>query len=510
MIKQYFFLLITFMWALSVNAQKIGNPLLENIPSDGISSLLYFDANRLSEYGYTKDVLSRQFREVFEYTNEGCLVTQEKENYDVITFRFTLNDKISFDSLKSLINDSKYPIVREKGDVVYMEGKKYKKRYCYVLEGEKYHTLKVFWKEGFIDPEDEKAYNENLVNLDKHLLSYDRFDAIEDSLEDLDVQKKDKFFNRLIKVDEKRTRKNKAYAEVVSVPKELIGLPFILHGNERSGDVIYKLMGKQKSIYEYIMSANSELVFEHIQKLLLIKMTQNDWYGGDFTEDQLQFITLTTATRQQANTKLDKDLLQYMPEKCTSFMNYAFDLESYRNKIIKGKNLKDISTGKLKLGLLALDDDIFKFFKSGMLSLNKASIHNDRDYDLKVAFKMPNHTKGEYLLDILEHEFEMLIKIKNNAYLVKHPIFEDKTTYLVIENDIWILGTYPIEELKQKNESVLVQYPDLGEENTFMVTKVQKRLIDSYSIFAEILSKSDYIDDSTIRNITTFNIRKDL
>ncbi|NME70483.1 hypothetical protein [Flammeovirga aprica] len=487
------------------------NPLLENIPSEGISSLLYFDADRLSECGYIKDILSRQFRrDAFKITLEGCLVTQEIDNYNVVTLRFILDDKISFDSLKSMINRTNYSIVKDKGDVIYMEGEKYQKRYCYVLEGEKYHTVKAFWREGFIDPKDEKAYNENLANLEKYLLSYDRFYAIEDSLKDQDVQKKDSFFNRLMKADEKRTRKNKAYDEVVSIPNEMIGLPFILHMNERSGDVIYKLIGKKKSVFEYITNSNSEQIIDHIQKLLLVKMSQNDWFGGDFGKDQLQVTTLTPAIGQTETTKLDQDLMQYMPSECTSFMNYTLDLEMYREKVIKSRNLKDHSVGKLKLGLLAMDEDLFNFFKSGMLSLNKTSIHNDRNYDLKIVFKMPNPTKGEYLLEILEHDFEILQKIEENTYSVKHPIFDDKTTYLVIENNIWILGTYSIEELKKKNENVLVKYPELGGEKTSMVTKIQKGLIDTYSIFDDIISKSEYMDDGMIRNVTTFKIRKDL
>ncbi|WP_044201930.1 hypothetical protein [Flammeovirga sp. OC4] len=511
MIQRYFLLIFFFISTLNINAKGQPNKLLENIPSEGLSFLFYYDANRLLEQEYLKNIISSDLKEIFEISKEAVVFTQEIDEYLGLTVRFKLSEGVDFNKVKEIVEGSELQVSGVKGNFIYLKEEEQKTRFGYVMKGEDYLIVKIFFLKGVID----KKLREQLITVYDEWrfkkIAYEDYAVMKDSIYKLDEQNVIPYFDQLIANDEKAILGNKALKKQEGIPADIVDMPFIMHFNEKSFYSLTTIMGYDHSLLDFIVRPRSNDFFEALEQFQKFYLYESSWFGGDFSDSKATIVSIATSKEEPKNVGVDMDLVQYMPEKTSNFICYGMDLEIFRDQVVDHINYYlDESISQIKFGFLMLDDDFLNFFQTGMIAIDMDPNDRNRDVKAKAAFKMPNEKKGKQLLKLLA-ELDNIQKIEEEKedYLITISSFRD-TAYLVIEGDVWIFGTEPPSELRKKSKKMLKQNPELSGKKTTLVSRLQGDIIGRDSGFGEIYSKSEFISKKTVRNIVTIEFNKEI
>ncbi|MBD0403914.1 hypothetical protein [Flammeovirga sp. EKP202] len=511
MIKKYFLLIFFFISTLNINAKNQPNQLLENIPSEGLSFLFYYDAERLAEREYLQDVLASDLKEIFEISKEAVVYTQDIDAYFGLTVRFKLNDGVGFNKIEDIIDQSEFEVSSVKGNFIYIKEVKDKVRFGYVMNGQDYLIVKIFFQKTMIDKKYQEQFQDVLSDYQFDKISYEQFNVLRDSINKLDEKNIAPYFEKLIANDEKAILSDKALKNKTEIPTDINGKPFILYFNEKSFFSLAHIFGYRTSVMDFILKGSHNQMSEMLSDIQKMQWNESTWYGGEFGEKKAEVISVMTSKEESQNIGIDQTLLQYMPEQVTSFMAYGVDMEVMKNQIIDHISYEheEVLT-QMKLGLLLMDDDFMNFFQSGFLAVNVKPENNSEDYNLKMAFRMSNERKGKQFLRLFSQlGYIEKIEEKEENYRITHREFRDKA-YLVIEGDIWILGTQSPQELRQKRKKMLKQYPEMGKSKTALVSKIQGDIFGRDSKLGEIYSISEYIDKKTMKNTISIEFNKEI
>ncbi|KXX72390.1 hypothetical protein [Flammeovirga sp. SJP92] len=510
MINRYFLLIFLFLSAINTNAKNNPSQLLNNIPSEGLSFLFYYDANRLLEQEYLKDVFSSDFKEIFEISKEAVVFVQDVDAYCGLTIRFKLNEGVDFNKIHEVIESSKLQVSSTKGNFIYLKEEQ-NSQFGYVMKGEEYLIVKIFYNKGIIDKKYSEQSYEVYQEFRLNKITYDEYSTVRDSLHALDEVNIVPYFNKLIANDEKVISEQKVFKKQAQIPSDLSGSPFILHFNEKTFFSLITIIGYDNSVFDFILKPKSNDFFEILEQFQKFHLYETSWIGCDFEKNKLSIVSVTSSKEEPKKVGIDMDLVQYMPEQVSSFICYGADLGMFRDKIMDHINYDvDRTLSEMKLGFLMLDDDFLNFFQSGMIAFDMEPNSLDQEFILKAAFKMPNEKKGKQLLKLLS-EFDYIQKVDESQedYLITYSGLND-TTYLVIEGNVWIFGTQTPRQLRKKSKKMLKKNPELSGSKTTLVAKLQGDIMGRDIGIGEIYSKSDFLDKKTIRNIITVEINKEI
>lgn len=340
------------------------------------------------------------------------------------------------------------------------------------------------------------------MNADR--ISYNDYRSYVDSLYQVDLPNVKPYVTIVFDKEKQDILQPNNIKKAVRVPQELSHLPVLTYITDQSYIPLSTVLGYHENLLTTCLSSSVNDYFKTFGALNQVSKGEESWYGVDMNEKEVNITNLATQASPSTKIKIDQEILQYFPRNATSWLTYGFDMEWLREKFVNHMSPDPKrSEGELKLKVLTLGDDFLKVFQTGFIAFNK---DQSSDLKFKAAFKMPNAEKGKLLLQTLSYELEYLSKIDDKTYLVTHYRFSHDETYLVIVDDIWILGAGKPELLKQKNKDVLKQHPELANSKTNMVLEVTDNTFGTESIIKRIYSKSEHLSKKQIRTKTTLEL----
>ncbi|NME72903.1 hypothetical protein [Flammeovirga aprica] len=506
--KKYITLFFVLIIHYAVQAQD--NPIQEYIPSKDLTFLMYYNSAHVAQYQNIEKELSRDLQEINQFTDDMMVYTHSVDSFHVmLTVRFKLSEGVTSKKIYELIDESNFIISKEEGQFIDLEKEPNKPRtYCrygFLHQGDEYWTLKLFYQQGFINKSynalSEKVFRE--VTTDQ--ISYSDYRSYVDSLDQEDLPFVKPYMTAVFNKEKQDVLQPNNIKKAVKVPQELNHLPVFTYINDQTHIPVSVVLGYDENLLSACLASSANEYFKTFEALNQVSEGEESWYGVDINKKEVNITNLATQASPSPKVKIDQEILQYFPSDATSWLTYGFDMEWLRDKIVNHLSPEPKrSEGEMKLRILTMGDDFLKVFQTGFIAFNK---EKSSDLKFKAAFKMPNAEKGKLLIQTLSYEMDYLTKIDKETYLVTHPKFGNDETYLVIVDDIWILGAGRPELLKQKNKKVLQQHPELANSKTNMVMEVTDNTFGTESIIRRIYSNSEYLSKKKIRTKTTLELR---
>ena len=510
MIQRYFLMFFLIISVLNANAKNKPNQLLENIPSEGLSFLFYYDAEQIVEKQYLRNMLSSDMKEIFEISKEALVYTQDLNDYFGLTVKFKLNEGVDFNKVTEIVESSDLKVSSVKGNFIYLKEEGNKTRFGYIMNGNEFLIVKIYFQRELINKNYQKQLQVAIDSYNNKMLGYDEFLEVRDSLLQLDQVNVNHFFEKLIENDKKSLLNHKLIKNPIIIPSEIIQSPFLVYFSDKSTQTLTNIFGYDNGFLNQVFDSKRIELISDLQKF---NFNDSSWFGGEFKKDKIELICIMSSKEESNQKGIDLEIVKYMPENASTFIAYGVDLELFRDQIMEHVDYSfDEYISQMKVGMLLLDDDFLKFFESGFMAVEMISEGMGMQPELKykAAFRMPNKKKGGYLLKLL-NELQYVQKIEHDKenYMVTFPGNREEV-YLVLEDDVWIFGSEVPSVLRQKNKKVLKQYPDMGKSKISHVTKIQKDFFGRDSEFGEINMRTEIIDKKTAKNTVTIELNKDI
>jgi hypothetical protein len=448
--------------------------------------MIYANSNNVKSDSLKQTIIRKlpeKFSKLLDLTDEFCFYANKTTLFNCYTLRFKNVKNVSFQSTDSLLNLFNLSITGMEPSFIKLDGGKNRKG-CIHIAGNQY-TMKIYTQTAPVNEEIRDVY----LSLSS-LLSRDDYDfntkiySKLDSLERLDSVYSAVFFDNLMEKEKqngllygsKRTvnvrsvfKKDIYQSAVIAYlnTKEIAGIPYHLF-NAFNQDFY--------GLYEWILYASEALNYYEDLWLNMVA----DEQGIKITN------VLTTNKKQKLLTMVDKDIICHLPGEKPAVLNlYNFNLSVLKYNLIKSFNLlkiKDKEKTLAKMILLILDDDLLNSIGNGFLSILDGDFKDHKMPDFKLVIKMPDNDKGRLLLDLLCNDFKILKKVTSNYYTLSDKYKdEENNVNLYIDENIWVLGTDPIETLKLKltKSQYLELYPQLGEKKLSQLIYADKDFLSS-------------------------------
>jgi len=466
-------LLIVGLLALSLcklQAQIPEKSFIHNIPKDSLMFMLHLDQEQIgndSIFNEIKEELSGGLGDMLQYCNELCFYAQNMELYDCYTINFRIKGKIPQDKVQTILEEMNFKVVGFTSRSFVLDGGDH--RYGYLFNGDDYSTLKIYTQTKPINIQIRAQHQQLLPLLWDHE-DYENNSHVHnqlDSLARLDSLESKTYFDNLLRSHQQRIDKGEDIQSVQSSLKFSSQLKNVV---EQKALVLYVKPQLIEGIPYHMINTFNYHAYHHLEwftKLgMAFKMHDQVWIGASIDEDKIRVESVfqNDKKKQQFYKKLDKEILKYLPAKAPlAFGVYNTDVAVLKKHLLKHFSFYEMDKEQraiFKLALLAVDDDIIRALGNGFISVNDNLRGNDIP-DFKLVLKMPNPDKGQAILDVLCKDLKFFKRVGDHTYRSKE---SDKDINLCIEKDVWILGTAPIETLKQQSDlkAIHQRYPMLA------------------------------------------------
>jgi len=453
-----------------LQAQTPDKSFIHNIPQDSLMFMLHFDQERLandSTFMEIKEELPDGIKEMLQYCNEFCFYGQNKELYDCYTINFKIKGQIPQQKVQTILEELDLKVTGFTSRSFRLKGGQH--RYGFLFNGDNYSTLKIYTQTNPVNAK-IRAQHQQLLSL---LWNHDEYDDNAhvhhqlDSLARLDSLDSQTYFDNLLRSHQQGIDKGE---DIQLVPAPLKYDNPLKQVVEHKALVLYVNPQMIEGLPYHLISAFNYHDYNHIDWFAKLgmgfKMHDQIWLGASVNADKIQVESLfqNNKKKQQYYKKLDKDLLKYLPaEVPLAFGIYNTDVAVLKKHLLKHFSFYDMNEEEraiFKLALLAVDDDIINILGNGFICVNEDVKGKDIP-DFKLVLKMPDPDKGQALLDVLWKDLDVFKRVGTHTYRSKE---SDKDIHLCIEKDVWILGTAPIETLKQQSElkEIKQRYPILA------------------------------------------------
>ncbi len=498
--------LLVFMMQVSVktvSAQGTKYKMVESVSQDSLLFMIYGNLNEIVSGPLEKLMnkkLSSNLNNVLNFADEFCFSANRSTIYDCYTLQFKKAKGVTDFKMDSLIQNLELTRGEEIASCIRLQGDRYKNGFLR-KEGKQY-VLKLYVQNYPVATEIRKDY----IDLSQQMGDdYYENQDIQEKLQLLDQEDStnsvnyfEDLINKEIKIAGSKEVKNP-----VDV-KKIFGDKL----KNSSGIVFFDAKKISELPFLFYRSTNYDYMrmFEMINSLGGIYNYFDQLWLGFKQEDSTMVITTIADSKEKMDLykKLDNDILCRLPaEKANLLCVYNFDLAALKQYIIKffyAGQFKNETRIAAKLFALAIDDDIINTIGDVALAVTGDRL-NSRDIpDFKLALKMPNEQKGRLLLDILCDDVKFFKKESENCYVVRKKFKTDEVDiHLVIDDDIWILGTGNVEALKTKltKDQISEMYPELENKklsqyfklNMTALSKFEKNL-KNVEVQTETLDKS--------------------
>ncbi|MCW3785317.1 hypothetical protein [Plebeiibacterium sediminum] len=505
--------LIIFLIPNNFFAQSESDQLLQNIPKDSLTFVVYGNTANMPEE--VKEKLHESLPEVCKgITDESekfCIYSHKHELYDAYTLKFNLDQnktQLNPDSLLNLfgftVKDLQLPFIK-------LDGGNFKKGLFYINNSD--FVLRIYTQ---ILPVDEqvkaeyKKLSEDLkfANYDERNILWERIDSLmkKDSIPSA------QFFDHLLE-KEKSTIAS-------SIKTETLDFQSVFNTDiSKSAALLYLNAKKIREIPFHIYNIFKTDI--HDINDLTTKIAgfsgyyEDIWVNIKTQEEKLNITTIASLPKKQKlHHNLDKELCLYLPAQETNGI-CIFNMEpaALKNSLIEYFNYPDYNEKKQlssKLAIWALDDDVLNSMGNGFITLLDDHIDKRHIPDFKMALKMKNKESGRQLLSILANDAKAISKIKDNCYLVTYEeLYEKKKVHLVIDDDIWILGTQSVDELKTRinTDQFNDLYPQLNNKSISQYLYIDPEILSSSRTDLEFIeSKTNFIGKNLVKTETSLII----
>lgn len=510
MIHKHFylvFILITFI-KLTSFAQQKSNPFIDNIPSENLSFILYYNTDEMKDKKLIEEFTPSAVEEIFSLSKEGCVYIEDLDRYTSLTVKFKLNDNITFDKIKEVIQQTDYSISSLDGKFINLTHQNNESRHGFFYSNEEYYTLKLFFQNDWILTEHKEALENayELVKIDS--MRYSDYGDYKDSIAILAQPHIQPFFQDVVRKEKEKFNQLLSKKETVKVPDDIYNLSAFMFFNHNSIKALNKLIAFDNVVLNYLFNSTDN--FMALQAAFQLDYLDEFWIGTSVLENHIEIVNINTTKDKVDCITLNKKLQQYIPSQATTIINYNTDLEEIKDRFLKLKNYDQNNyINEIKLALLTIDDDFMNVLQSGILSVWKEEKMYGDELNFTMAFEMPNKKKGEQLLSILCNDYQYLEDLGDNNYFVTHRDFRDVPTYLVIINDIYVIGTLEPEELRGLKGNMSQQFSNLNPKNAFFLGELNEEIFGIYSDIQNIRVKSQNINKKTIKNTVSIQMKEE-
>ncbi len=503
-----------FTAAKSIIAQTSCDPLLSNIPKDSLTFMVYGNTNNMANEVKEKieKSLPSVLRDIINETEKFCLYSTKSELYDSYTLKFNLAQNSTNLNPDSLLKQFGFSIKDLQLPYIKLDGGNFKKGLFYINNSE--FTLRIYTQIQPIDKDVRKEYNEisnklKYANYDEKTALWERIDTLMKKDSALSVR----FFNDLLeseKLNISGSSKGNVY-DIKSVFSEDLN---------QSAVIIYLNAKKIREIpYHFYNIFKTDIynINELVTKIAGLTGYYEDlWLNIKNTEDKFDITTISSLPKKQKlHQNLDKELCSYLPSQKTCglciFNMQPAELKSSLIKYFNNPDYNDKKQISSKFAIWAIDEKVLNSLGNGFITIMDGEIDRRNIPDFKVALKMNNKETARQLLDILINDANAITKIKDNCYMVVYDnLYEKKKINLVIEDDIWILGTQSFDELRTKiNQDQFANlYPMLNNKSISQYLHIDPKVFSLKRIdFKYIESKSSLFGKNKIKTETSMILK---
>ncbi len=507
-------IIISFTIHKSSIAQTTSDPFLNNIPKDSLTFMVYGNTSLMTYEVKEKlnESLPYILQDIISETNKFCIYSQKNELYDSYTLKFNLAQNNTNLNTDSLLKTLGFSIDQVQLPFIKLDGGNFKKGLFYINNSE--FTLKIYTQ---ILPINEAIRNEykeistklNFANYDEKRILWERIDSISKS----DSTYSNKFFSSLL--EEEKTKLTNDYKT------ESYNIHSIFNADLKQSTAIVYLNAKK--IHEIpfhfynVFKTDIYNINDFVNKLAGIAGYYEDiWVNIKTDQEKLNITSIASLPKKQKlHQKLDKEICTYLPsQKYAGLCIFNMKPAEIKNSMIKYFNLSEYNDKKLitsKFAVWAIDDDVINSLGNGFISIFDGEYNRHDIPDFKMALKMSDKKTANQLLNILTNDAKALSKIKDNCYLVIYDkLYEKKKVNLVIEDDIWILGTQSFDELRSKikQDNIATLYPKLNNKTISQYLYLNTKVFSSSKIDLEFIeSESSFYGKNKIKTETSLIIK---
>ncbi len=494
-------------------AQTKVDQLLLNIPKDSLAFMVYANTSTMNAEVKNKlqESLPEIMKEITDETDKFCFYSHKQEFYDSYTLKFNLDQSKTTLNPDSLLKVFGFTIKELQLPYIKLDGGNFKKGLFYINNSE--YVLRIYTQ---ILPIDEKVraeykkLSENLkfANYDERNVLWEKIDSLmkKDSVPSI------QFFDHLLEEEKLNITGN--------IKKETLDFQSVFNSDlNESSALLYLNAKKIREIPFHFYNVFKTDIYEINE--LTAKIAGFGGYYKDIwvnikTEGEKLNITSIASLpkKQKLHYKLDKELCSYLPAQNTSGL-CIFNMQpaELKNSLIEYFNYPNYNEEKQlfsKFVIWALDDDVLNSLGNGFITLLNDHIERRNIPDFKMALKMKNKDTAHQLLKILSYDAKAISQIKDNCYLITYDeLYKKKKVHLVIEDDIWILGTQPIDALRSKinTERFNDLYPQLNNKSISQYLYINSEVLSSSRTDLKFIeSKTSFMGKNLIKTETSLMI----
>ncbi len=485
-------LLITLLPAIS-GAQSTTTSLCYNIPGDSLMFMLYINKDNVEDEVLLKETIKEmpdQFKRVAENFREFCFYGQTNEAYDSYRIDFKSSGTIAADKMTETLKEFNFTIKDFSDGMVILDGGQYS--YGYFIKGSEYSTLKIYNQTTVVNKKLRKEFEEarlGMLNADSyHDDDYRIACSMKlDSISRLDSVVSKNYFENLLSKEQQRL----ANGEDIQAIKSPFKMKSYMKNLTEGKAVVAYVDAKYISRVPYYLYNSLDYQFyefmENFEQMSTTFMLYDKmWLSAAINTDNIEIESLLENSKgNHYSYKLDKNIIKYLPLTAPeSFAIYNTNISDIKTHLLESFYFPEMNNeerGFAKMALLAIDDDILRSIGNGFIAINKGEVVERGMPDFKMVFELPNLKKGQLLMKILCQEFDVFWEVDKNVYVVKKSRDSEEQINICITDNVWIMGTAPVEELKQVNttDKIKVVYPMFSDKKMVQYAKISEALLGS-------------------------------
>ncbi len=498
-------LLIILTFVFDTKA-KVADQLINYVPKDSVILMLYYNQENFdndSILNVFKNQMSETSSGIFNNCKEFCFYVQDFELYSSYTVHFRIDGDVDLQNANIFLENMNLNLKSFEGGFWELEGKERKDgRYGYLYKGDNYYTLQVYAQTMIVD---EKLRAE-CEQLKSGITEYtDEIEQKGDSLMQLDAVESKKYFNALLLAQKKKIQNGEDFKHI----KKTLRFNKEIAGNIHAKAIVAyaKPANIEQLPWHFIRFTNNFDLHDYLEKATALKAysaSDQLWITMAIDKAQIHVETVheNKKKRQEIYKKIDKDILKYLPvTHPETFSVHNVSLVELVQQIIEGypSFSKDNMYGAaVKMGLLVIDDQLISGLGNGFITSKSEGLLGSDVPDFKMVFKVPETKKSQLLLEIMCNDLGWLEYVENNCFT----IFKEKRIKLFVQDDIWIIGSGKLNDIKtrlSKNE-VKSLYPKLKDKKLAQYSILPDFLLDEFDIpLKSVEAKTSIINRKTVK-----------